>query len=135
MELVWENIVPVWALPPLLEKFRRFDSFEPTEVTSRTEVTFTLRKSETEIAFFLQVNPRTYTQSLTPTAVQGVGVDETPLEFLICCSISKLFCYKWKAFDLLQNTRYILWVVALLEVCEITKHGRHFVFYQELEIR
>ena len=35
--------------------------------------------------------------------------------------------------------RYILWVVALLEVCDVTKHGRHlgrhFCFYQELEIR
>ena len=74
-------------------------------------------------------------QSLSPPRYKGWGVDETPLKFLICCSISKRFCYKWKAFDLLQNTRYILWVVALLEVCEITKHGRHFVFYQELEIR
>ena len=35
--------------------------------------------------------------------------------------------------------RYILWVVALLEVCDVTKHGhhlgRHLGFYQELEIR
>ena len=134
MELVWENIVPVWALPPLLEKFRRFDSFEPTEVTSRTEVTFTLRKSENRIFFFNLTLGHTR-KVLPPPRYKGWGVDETPLEFLICGSISKRFCYKWKAFDLLQNTRYILWVVALLEVCEITKHGRHFVFYQELEIR
>ena len=72
---------------------------------------------------------------LPPPRYKGWGVDETPLNFLICCSISKRFCYRWKAFDLLQNTRYMLWVVALLEVCEITKHGRHFAFYQELEIR
>ena len=35
--------------------------------------------------------------------------------------------------------RYNLWVVALLEVCDVTKHGRHLSphlgFYQELEIR
>ena len=33
----------------------------------------------------------------------------------------------------------ILWVVTLLEACDVTKHGRHFErrlgFYQELEIR
>ena len=35
--------------------------------------------------------------------------------------------------------RYILWVVALLEACDRTNNGRHFGrhfgFYQELEIR
>jgi len=35
--------------------------------------------------------------------------------------------------------RYILWVVALLEACDITNDGlhlgRHLGFYQELEIR
>ena len=31
--------------------------------------------------------------------------------------------------------RYILWVVALLEACEVTNNGRHLGFYQELEIR
>ena len=35
--------------------------------------------------------------------------------------------------------RYILWVVALLEVCDITNNGRHLGrhlgFYQELEIK
>ena len=35
--------------------------------------------------------------------------------------------------------RYILWVVALLEACDVTKNGRHLGchlgFYQELEIR
>ena len=52
---------------------------------------------------------------------------------------SKRFCLQWKAFDFLYKMRYILWVVALLEVCDVTKHGRHlgdhFGFYQELEIR
>ena len=31
--------------------------------------------------------------------------------------------------------RYILWVVALLEACDVTNNGRHPGFYQELEIR
>ena len=30
---------------------------------------------------------------------------------------------------------YILWVVALLEACDITNNGRHLGFYQELKIR
>ena len=34
-------------------------------------------------------------------------------------------CRQWKAFDLLYKIRYILRVVALLEVCDVTKHGRH----------
>ena len=28
-------------------------------------------------------------------------------------------------FNLLNKMRYILWVVALLEACDVTKHGRH----------
>ena len=51
-------------------------------------------------------------------------------------NILKRFCLHWKAFDLMKN---ILWVMALLEVYVITKHGRHLGrhvgFYQELEIR
>ena len=46
-----------------------------------------------------------------------------PLSFLICCSISKRFCLQWKAFDLLYKMTDISWVVALLEVCDVTKHG------------
>ena len=61
------------------------------------------------------------------------------VEFLICYSISKRFWPQWKAFDLLYEMRYILWVVVLLKVCDVIKHGGHFgchlVFYQELEIR
>ena len=44
----------------------------------------------------------------TPTVVQGGGVDGHPLEFLICCSISKRFYLQWKAFDILYRIRYIL---------------------------
>ena len=61
--------------------------------------------------------------------VRGGGVDGTsPLEFWKCC-------LQWKAFDLVIKMRYILLVVALLEVFDVTKHGRHLGFYQELEIR
>ena len=65
----------------------------------------------------------------------GWGGWNPSLEFLICCSISKRFYLWWKAFDLLNKMRYILWVVALLEACDITNNGRHLGFYQELEIR
>ena len=44
-----------------------------------------------------------------------------------------------KSFDLLDKMRYILWVVALLKDCDVTKNGRHLgrrlEFYQEIEIR
>ena len=31
--------------------------------------------------------------------------------------------------------RYILWLVALLEACDVTNNGCHLGFYQELKIR
>ena len=41
--------------------------------------------------------------------------------------------------DVLNKMRYILWVVALPEACDVTNNGRHLGrhlgFYQELEIR
>ena len=62
-----------------------------------------------------------------------------PLEFLICCSISKRFYLQWKAFDLLYKMRYILWEMALLGACDVSNKGLHLAchlgFYQELEIR
>ena len=48
----------------------------------------------------IELNPRTYTQSHT--------IPPPALGFLIC------------TFDLLYKVRYILWVVALLEVCYVT---------------
>ena len=46
---------------------------------------------------------------------------------------------QWKAFDLLNKMRYNLWVVALLEACDVTNNGRHLSrylgFYRELVIR
>ena len=90
------------------------------------------------VSFFYRIplNPRTYIQSHPHRRTRGRGGgDRTPLGFLICCIISKQFCLRWKAFDLFYKRRYILWVLALLKVCDVTKHGRHLGFYQELEIR
>ena len=51
----------------------------------------------------------------------------------LCCSISKRFYLQRKAFDLLNKMRYILWMVALLEACDVTHNGRylgcHLGFY------
>ena len=68
-----------------------------------------------------------------------MGVWNSSPQFLICCSILKQFYLKWKAFDLLTKMTYILWMVELLEACDITNNGHHLGchlgFYQELEIR
>ena len=53
----------------------------------------------------------------------------------MCCNISKRFYLQWEALNPLYKMRYILWVVALLEACDVTNNGRHLGFYQELEIR
>ena len=45
--------------------------------------------------------------------------------------MSKQFFLQWKAFDPLNKMRYILWVVALLEACEVSNNGRHLGFYQK----
>ena len=54
----------------------------------------------------------------------GGGWWKPSLEFLICCSISKRYCLRWKAFALLNKMRYILSVVALLKACDVTNNGR-----------
>ena len=75
-------------------------------------------------------------QTYPHRGTRGGGVTGTPSpEFLICCSISKRFYLQWEAFNPLYKMRYILWVVALLEACDVTNNGRHLGFYQELEIR
>ena len=74
---------------------------------------------------------------IPPPWYKGVvdeGLPPSPLGFLICCNISKRFFLQWKAFELLYKIRYILLVVTLLKVCDVTKHGHHLGFYQELEI-
>ena len=65
----------------------------------------------------------------------GGGVDGTPpLSFFF-----ERLWLQWKAFDLLNKLRLILWVLPLMEACDVAKHGRHFErhlgFYQELGIR
>ena len=95
----------------------------------------------TRISYRYHINPRTYTQIHTTIEEQGEEWIPPPflLKFLISDSISKRFCLQWKAFDFLKKMRYILWVVALLEACDVTNNGRHLGrhlgFYQELEIR
>ena len=42
-------------------------------------------------------------------------------------------CLQWKAFDLLNKMRYILWVVALLEACDVTNNVLHLGFYQKFK--
>ena len=59
----------------------------------------------------MPLNPRTYTQIHTLTVVQG-GLGGG-----------------W-----LNKMRYILWVLVLLEACDVTNNGRHLGVYQELEI-
>ena len=58
---------------------------------------------------------------------------------LMVAVFRKKFYVHWKAFDLLDKMRYILWAVVLLEACDVAKRGRHLGrhlgFYQELEIR
>ena len=67
---------------------------------------------------------------------KGGGVRWNPIPgVLICCSISKRFYFKWKAFDLPNKISYILRVVALLEACGVTNNGRHLGSLQWLEIR
>ena len=37
--------------------------------------------------------------------------------------------FQWKAFDLLNKMKYILWVVAPLETCDVTNNDRHLGLY------
>ena len=54
------------------------------------------------------LNPRAYMQIHTSTVIQEGWMEfpthpPPPLEFLICCSISKRFYLQWNAFDLLYK--------------------------------
>ena len=72
-------------------------------------------------------NPRTYLHRSSREG--GAGVEWNPfLKFWTCCSISKRFYLQWIAFEVLNKMRYILWVVTLLEACDVTEHGRHLEF-------
>ena len=82
-----------------------------------------------------KINPRTYKQIHTPTVGQGKWMDPPFLEFLLCCGISKRFHLQWKGFDLLNKLRCILWVVALLDACDVTNNCRHLEFCPKFKIR
>ena len=71
----------------------------------------------------MDLNPRTNKQIHTPTVVQGAHIETILL-------LVESLCH-----DLLNKMKYILWVVELLEACDVTNNGRHLGFYQELEIR
>ena len=55
---------------------------------------------------------------------QGTGLMDPPppppRRVFYMFSISKRFCLQWKASDLFNKIMYILWVVALLEACDVT---------------
>ena len=70
----------------------------------------------------------------------GVGVDGLPFPtvFDMLQYFVKIL-HSLESIDLLYKVRYSLWVVALLEACDVTSNGRHLGchlgFYHELEIR
>ena len=69
--------------------------------------------------------------------VQGGLMEPLPRVFDVLHYFETILPSIWKAFDLLNKMRHILWVVALLETCEVANNGhysgRHLGFYQELE--
>ena len=95
----------------------------------------------TVIASFVEkeINPRKHMRIHTPTVVKGGGVGGSWMEPLprvfYMLQYFETILPSWKAFHLLDKMRHILWVVALLEVCDVTKNGRHLGFYKELQIR
>ena len=73
----------------------------------------------------LKFNPLTYTQSYLPRGTRRGLKEPLPRVFDMLQCLSKRFCLQWKAFDPLDMMRYI----------SLGDLVRHFVFYQELEIR
>ena len=71
--------------------------------------------------------------------VQRRGGWNPSLEFFSVLQYFETILPLVESFDLLNKMRYILWVVALLEACDVANNGRHLGrhigFYQELEIR
>ena len=88
-----------------------------------------------------QFNPHTYTQIHTPTKVQKGGglIESLPAVFDMLQYFESILPLVESLNDLLNKMRYILWVVALMEACDVTNNGchlgRYLGFYQELEIR
>ena len=85
----------------------------------------------------MNLNPRTNKPS-TPTVVEGGRglMEPLPGVFNMLQHIETiLLLVESLCHDLLNKMKYILWVVELLEACDVTNNGRHLGFYQELEIR
>ena len=84
-------------------------------------------------------------QSHTPIVVQregGGGVMVDGLTFPTVFDMLQYFVkilHSLESIDLPYKVRYSLWVVALLDACDVTSNGRHLGyhlgFYHELEIR
>ena len=75
----------------------------------------------------IQLTLRRTRKFIPPSWYKGGGGWNPSPEFLIFVSISKRFYLWWKTFDLLNKMRYILWVMPLLEACDVTNNGRHLV--------
>ena len=86
----------------------------------------------------MNLNPLTNKEIHTPTVVEGERglMEPLPGVFNMLQHIETiLLLVESLCHDLLNKMKYILWVVALLEACDVTNNGRHLGFYQELEIR
>ena len=79
-------------------------------------------------------------QSYPPVQYRGGGAHMEPLPrvFYMLRYFEKI-SPPVESFNLLNKMSYILWVVGLLEICNVTKHGRrvgsHLELCPELEIR
>ena len=78
------------------------------------------------IASFVEkeINPRKYMRIHTPTVVKGgVGgeLDGTPPQSILYVAVFRNDFAFVESLSSSRQDRYILWVVALLEVCDITK--------------
>ena len=77
----------------------------------------------------------------TPTKVQKGGglIEPLPAVFDMLQYFEMILPLVESLNDLLNKMRYILWVVALMEACDVTNNGchlgRYLGFYQEVEIR
>ena len=80
------------------------------------------------------LNPSDVPAKSYPHRRTRAGLMEPLVRVFYMLQYLKRHYFQWKTFDLLDKMRYKLWVMALLEVCEVTKHGRHLSphleFYQ-----
>ena len=79
-----------------------------------------------------EINPGTTCKFIPPPWYKGGGGWRGLMEPLPRV-LDMLLYFKpilpWKAYDLLNKMRYTLWVLALLEACDITNNGRHLGRY------